>query len=112
MARALEHYANLVQNGKIDLWRPFMKGADNVIVTVCLDGGGVRFEEGPDILGFEAEIKNLKGKLAEKDTEIKALNILLEKQKPKEIVDETANALLSPPIEEEKPKPKRKRKKK
>jgi hypothetical protein len=119
MARVLEHYANLVQNGKIELWRPFLSGVESVNITVTLNGGGIRIEEGPDVDGFEAEIRNLKKQVLEKDAEIKALNILLEEQKPKENVEDDRyevdeggeyQPFMQTPPKEDKPKRKRKQK--
>jgi len=114
LGTAFSAYANKVQNGFTGVYRPFLNGADSVVVTVKLVGlGEVIVEEGPDVDVFKAEIKTLERKVEEQAKEIKSLNILLEKQKPtpEEKFADVEN-YPNPILENVEEKPKRKRKKK
>lgn len=85
MGMAFAGYANRVGNGEVGLYKPFLNGGDKVYATIRLVGlGGLRVEEGPDVDGYEAEIKVKDAKIAELEKEVKALNLLLEKEKPPE----------------------------
>lgn len=121
---AFSSYANRLQNYHgLQPYQPFLKGADHVVVTVSINGGYVKVEEGPDIDGYEAEIKNLKRKVKEAETEVQSLNILLEKQRDSVVgldptegnsAEASVNLLMAAtePDKENKPKEKRKSRRK
>ncbi len=44
MARALENYANQVQNGSVKPWLPLLDGAESVVVKVTVLEGGLIVE--------------------------------------------------------------------
>ena len=62
MSRALEQYANRVQNGAVEPYKSFMSGAESVDVTVTLSGDGTitvktpeKVEEGIHVKQFVVE---------------------------------------------------------
>ena len=125
MGMAFVSYGNLMQQnyGVAQPFKPLMYNGSAVAVYVRLTrNGSVSVEEGPDVDGYEAEIRNLKRKISEQEKEISSLNILLEEQKPKEEEKEEEKQTIEfdypeplelklQTVEEEKPKKKRKKKK-
>ena len=116
MGMAFVSYGNLMQQnyGVAQPFKPLMYNGSAVAVYVRLTrNGSVSVEEGPDVDGYEAEIRNLKRKISEQEKEISSLNILLEEQRP--TVVETPSMTeeeVELPTPEPEQKPKRQRKKK